>query len=248
MSRAIQRLLKDYRKAEKLVGRLTNEPLVDLTNATSFTNQTYAQTMSQIRREPELTQDEKKYLVAVERGDMATTRRYLDIASRASATLLDSDMPIIPININCLDPLGRSALSIAIEYENLEMIELLLSYNIDTGEALLYAIDEEFVEAVELLLQHGDLKQHQQQQKTNINEDNNRYSNNIQITDKTNPLFTLAQDALEKQRKEQQHDVTQKVSHRISYMSIIFSFSKKKNCACYNKLHDVYLYVCAGYS
>ncbi len=94
---------------------------------------------------------------------MATTRRYLDIASRASATLLDSDMPIIPININCLDPLGRSALSIgrnlsfqyrwndifffiAIEYENLEMIELLLSYNIDTGEALLYAIDEEFVE------------------------------------------------------------------------------------------------------
>ncbi len=26
------------------------------------------------------------------------------------------------------------------------MIELLLSYNIDTGEALLYAIDEEFVE------------------------------------------------------------------------------------------------------
>jgi uncharacterized protein HemY len=67
MSRAIQRILKDYRKAEKLVGRLTNEPLVDLTNATSFTSQTYAQTMAQIRREPELTQDEKKYLVAVER-------------------------------------------------------------------------------------------------------------------------------------------------------------------------------------
>jgi transient receptor potential cation channel subfamily C len=35
---------------------------------------------------------------------------------------------------------------LAIEYENLEMIELLLSYNVDTGEALLYAIDEEFVE------------------------------------------------------------------------------------------------------
>ena len=26
------------------------------------------------------------------------------------------------------------------------MIELLLSYNVDTGEALLHAIDEEFVE------------------------------------------------------------------------------------------------------
>ena len=67
MSRAIQRLLKDYRKAERLVGRSTNEPLVDFTNAASLTNQTYAQTMAQIRREPELTQDEKKYLVAVER-------------------------------------------------------------------------------------------------------------------------------------------------------------------------------------
>ena len=100
-------------------------------------------------------------------GDMATTRRYLDLTSRAATGLLDSDIPIIPININCLDPLGRSALSIgsnipftitierpfrlffflsAIEYENLEMIELLLSYNVDTGEAILHAIDEEFVE------------------------------------------------------------------------------------------------------
>lgn len=63
MSRAIQRLLKDYRKAEKLVGRSTNEPFVDLTNANTFTTQT----MAQIRRDPELTQDEKKFLVAVER-------------------------------------------------------------------------------------------------------------------------------------------------------------------------------------
>ena len=43
---------------------------------------------------------------------MATTRRYLDLASRASIGLLDGDIPIPPININCLDPLGRSALSI----------------------------------------------------------------------------------------------------------------------------------------
>ncbi|CAF1567670.1 unnamed protein product, partial [Rotaria sordida] len=103
---------------------------------------------------------------------MATTRRYLAISSGTTAALLDVDMPMTPININCLDPLGRSALSIAIEYENIEMIELLLSYNVDTGEALLHAIDEEFVEAVELLLQHEDLKQ--QQQKNSINADNNR--------------------------------------------------------------------------
>ncbi len=45
-------------------------------------------------------------------GDMATTRRYLDMASRVSSTLVNSDTPITPININCLDPLGRSALLI----------------------------------------------------------------------------------------------------------------------------------------
>lgn len=67
MSRAIQRLMKDYRKAEKLVGGSGNEPFVDLVNAASFTTQTYAQTMAQIRRDPELTPEEKKYLVAVER-------------------------------------------------------------------------------------------------------------------------------------------------------------------------------------
>ena len=76
------------------------------------------------------------------------------------------------------------------------MIELLLSYNVDTGEALLHAIDEEFVEgkcnqileallnaqlvfffffvflAVELLLHHEDLKL----QKTKINEINRKVS------------------------------------------------------------------------
>ncbi|CAF1024320.1 unnamed protein product [Adineta steineri] len=221
MSRAIQRLMKDYRKAEKLVGRSSNEPFADFANAASFTTQTYAQTMAQIRRDPELTQDEKKYLVAVERGDMATTRRYLDITSRQSTVLLDDDISHTPININCLDPLGRSALSIAIEYENIEMIELLLSYDVDTGEALLFAIDEQFVEAVELLLQHDDLKQQQQQQtqpRNTISEDNTRYSNNTGISDKSNPLFTLAQDELEKEKKEQPptHDVSQKVSEQLN--------------------------------
>jgi Na+-transporting methylmalonyl-CoA/oxaloacetate decarboxylase gamma subunit len=67
MSRAIQRLMKDYRKAEKLVGRSSNEPFADLANAATVTSQTYAQQMAQLRRDPELTQDEKKYLVAVER-------------------------------------------------------------------------------------------------------------------------------------------------------------------------------------
>jgi hypothetical protein len=68
MSRAIQRLMKDYRKAEQLVGRSTNEPFVDFGNTASLTTQSYAQTMAQMRRDPELTQDEKKYLGAVDRS------------------------------------------------------------------------------------------------------------------------------------------------------------------------------------
>lgn len=47
-------------------------------------------------------------------GDMATTRRYLDLNSTLSSTLLDGDVSVTPININCLDPLGRTALLIGL--------------------------------------------------------------------------------------------------------------------------------------
>lgn len=43
---------------------------------------------------------------------MATTRRYLDVTSGGVSASIDNDMPSTPININCLDPLGRSALLI----------------------------------------------------------------------------------------------------------------------------------------
>lgn len=58
------------------------------------------------------------------------------------------------VNINCVDPLGRSALLMAIDNENLEMVELLIEHKVDTKDALLHAISEEFVEAVEVLLEH----------------------------------------------------------------------------------------------
>jgi hypothetical protein len=45
---------------------------------------------------------------------MATTRRYLDITTSSSTALFNDSMPITPINVNCLDPLGRSALSIGL--------------------------------------------------------------------------------------------------------------------------------------
>jgi ankyrin repeat protein len=94
----------------------------------------------------ELNASEKNYLIAAERGDLATVKSYLEHASLSSEK----------INISCIDPLGRSALLIAIEYENLEMIELLLNHHVQIGEALLHAINEEFVEAVEILLQYQD--------------------------------------------------------------------------------------------
>ncbi|KAK3924952.1 Transient receptor potential-gamma protein, partial [Frankliniella fusca] len=101
----------------------------------------------------QLSLDEKKFLLAVERGDVASTRRMLQ---RAQETC--------HMNVNCVDPLGRSALLMAIDNENLEMVELLLEYRVETKDALLHAISEQFVEAVEVLLdqeeavhRHGEL-------------------------------------------------------------------------------------------
>ncbi|XP_074863797.1 short transient receptor potential channel 5 [Carettochelys insculpta] len=96
-----------------------------------------------VRAEAELSQEEKAYLTAVEKGDYASVKHALQEAEI-----------YYNININCMDPLGRSALLIAIENENLEIMELLLSHSIYVGDALLYAIRKEVVGAVELLLNY----------------------------------------------------------------------------------------------
>ncbi|KAI4463497.1 transient receptor potential channel [Holotrichia oblita] len=93
-----------------------------------------------------LSLEEKKYLLAVERGDMANVRRILERAQHFN----------IP-NINCVDSLGRNALTLAIDGENLEMVELLVVMGVETKDALLHSINVEFVEAVELLLDHEEL-------------------------------------------------------------------------------------------
>ncbi|XP_047350882.1 transient receptor potential-gamma protein-like [Vespa velutina] len=92
-----------------------------------------------------LSMQEKKYLLAVERGDVASVRRMLQSAQETD------------LNINCVDPLGRSALLMAIDNENLEMVEWLIEHKVDTKDALLHAISEEFVEAVEVLLDHEEV-------------------------------------------------------------------------------------------
>ncbi|XP_059931158.1 short transient receptor potential channel 4-like [Gadus macrocephalus] len=96
-----------------------------------------------VRAEPELSPLERYYLSAVEKGDYATVKQALEEAEI-----------YFRININCVDSLGRTALLIAIENENLEIIELLLSYNVYVGDALLHAIRKEVVGAVELLIDH----------------------------------------------------------------------------------------------
>ncbi|XP_041657404.1 short transient receptor potential channel 4-like [Cheilinus undulatus] len=96
-----------------------------------------------VRAESELSPLEKTYLGAVEKGDYASVKQALEEAEI-----------YFKININCIDPLGRTALLIAIENENLEIIELLLSFNVYVGDALLHAIRKEVVGAVELLLNH----------------------------------------------------------------------------------------------
>ncbi|MCJ8740350.1 hypothetical protein PDJAM_G00057930 [Pangasius djambal] len=96
-----------------------------------------------VRAEPELSAQEKVYLSAVEKGDYGSVKRALQEAEI-----------YFKINVNCVDPLGRTALLIAIENENLEMVELLLAHDVHVGDALLHAIRKEVVGAVELLLNH----------------------------------------------------------------------------------------------
>ncbi|XP_066598089.1 transient receptor potential protein [Prorops nasuta] len=86
---------------------------------------------------------EKHFLLSAERGDCATVKRLLEE---------HKDHPEI-LNINCVDPLNRSALIAAIENENIELIRLLLELGIQVKDALLHAIKEEYVEAVEILLE-----------------------------------------------------------------------------------------------
>lgn len=61
------------------------------------------------------------------------------------------------MNRNCVDPMGRGSLRMAIDNENLEMVELLVVMGVETRDSLLHAIDVEFVEAVEVLLEHEEL-------------------------------------------------------------------------------------------
>lgn len=89
-----------------------------------------------------MNQIESRFLLAVEKGDIKTLKTLLEYHQKGE------------LNINCCDPLARSALVIAIDNENTEIVKILIEAKVTVGDALLYAIDENFVEAVELLLDY----------------------------------------------------------------------------------------------
>uniref|UniRef100_A0A0X3PE78 Transient-receptor-potential-like protein n=1 Tax=Schistocephalus solidus TaxID=70667 RepID=A0A0X3PE78_SCHSO len=81
------------------------------------------------------------FLDAVERGDKSTVTRCLRCPQ--------------PVNVNCTNMLGRTAIQIAVDNENFEIVELLLQEpNIRIGDALLYAIQEGVYRIVEMLIDH----------------------------------------------------------------------------------------------
>ena len=58
---------------------------------------------------------ERAFLDAVEKGDLPSVARWLSgTADRC------------PVSVNCTDMLGRSAIQIAVDNENIELVELLL--------------------------------------------------------------------------------------------------------------------------
>ncbi|SPP80904.1 transient receptor potential protein [Drosophila guanche] len=89
-----------------------------------------------------LSDVEKNFILSCERGDLPGVKKILEEFEGTDK-----------FNINCTDPMNRSALISAIENENFDLMVILLEHNIEVGDALLHAISEEYVEAVEELLQ-----------------------------------------------------------------------------------------------
>ncbi|KAG7457147.1 hypothetical protein MATL_G00243470 [Megalops atlanticus] len=90
----------------------------------------------------ETTLDEKLFLLACEKGDRYMVSRLLE------------ERHNIGLNIDCMDVLGRSAVTLSIENENLDVLQLLLEHGCETTDALLVAIDSGVVGAVDILLNH----------------------------------------------------------------------------------------------
>ena len=84
---------------------------------------------------------ERQFLEAAERGDKHSMVRCLQSAK--------------PVNVNATNMMGRTAIQIAVDNENVEIVELLLKQKtVQVGDALLYAIREGVYRIVEMLIDH----------------------------------------------------------------------------------------------
>ena len=96
-----------------------------------------------------------RFMLNAERGDCGSVAAIIEQAGgrgrvqgdrwehqRGSLQSDDPD-PVPSFDLNCTDPLGRTALSIAIINENPELMEILLEAGIQTRDSLLLAIDEQ---------------------------------------------------------------------------------------------------------
>lgn len=103
--------------------------------------------------EGELNRFEKLLLHSAEYGDVNTARKLIENAKHYN------------VNVNCVDTMGRGAIRIAIETEQIELLQVLLTYEaIELRDSLLHAISEENVQAVELIIQ----AQSERQQRKNL--------------------------------------------------------------------------------
>jgi len=95
-----------------------------------------------------LTEEEKRLMLYVERGDVASVKHVIKKGKKENMRKKGA------FNLNCMDPLGRSALAIAVENENIDLMEVLLAEGIEPTDSLLHAVAEQYVEGVEALLEH----------------------------------------------------------------------------------------------
>lgn len=101
----------------------------------------YSTALGPLQEKHVLNPLERVFLEAAERGDKSTLARCLGFKEK--------------VNVNCVNMLGRTAIQIAVDNENIELVELLLKQpGIKIGDALLYAIQEGVYRIVEMLIDH----------------------------------------------------------------------------------------------
>ncbi|KAF8571986.1 hypothetical protein P879_00322 [Paragonimus westermani] len=107
----------------------------------SFGARNYSTALGPLEEKHKLNPLERVFLEAAERGDKSTLARCLNFKEK--------------VNVNCVNMLGRTAIQIAVDNENIELVELLLQQDgIKIGDALLYAIQEGVYRIVEMLIDH----------------------------------------------------------------------------------------------